>query len=174
MKLKRLVKNTSILTGTNVLQFITGIFRSKINAVLLGTTGLGVVNQLTFLTSKMSQFTMLSMSDGVVKQIAESKDDSKLKELVCASLKSYIILVLSFIILSIAAFALFAEELTKYVLGDTKYLSNFYVALFSFSILILNSIPFAILKGFKDVKSILIVLVYQQKSSRKFRNPIYL
>ena len=154
MELKKLVKNTSFLAGTRVFQFIAGIFRSKINAVFLGTTGLGIVNQLTFLTSQLSSFTMLSMSEAVVKQIAESKDDDKLKELVCASLKSYIVLVFSFMVLSIIVFALFAQELTNYVLGDIKYLPYFYIGLFSFPILILNSIPFAILKGFKDVKAI--------------------
>ncbi len=159
MELKKLIKNTSYLAGTRVIQFLAGIFRSKINAVLLGTTGIGIVNQLTFLTAKMSQFTMLSMSEAVVKQIAESKDDKKIKDLVCASLKSYIVLVLSFMTLSIVIFAIFSNQLTVYVLGDTKYLPYFYIGLFSFPILVLNSIPFAILKGFKDVKSISIARI---------------
>ena len=159
MELKKLIKNTSYLAGTRVVQFFAGIVRTKINAVLLGTTGIGIVNQLTFLTSSMSQFTMLSMSEAVVKQIAESKDDEKIKDLVSASLKSYFVLVFSFLILSIIFFALYAQELTVYVLGDTKYLPYYYIGLFSFPILILNSIPFAILKGFKDVKSISIARI---------------
>ena len=159
MELKKLIKNTSYLAGTRVAQFFAGVARSKINAVLLGTTGIGIVNQLTFLSHKMGQFTMLSMSEAVVKQIAESRDDEKIKELVSASLKSYIVLVLSFMILSIIIFAYFSQELTVYVLGDTKYLAYFYIGLFSFPILILNSIPFAILKGFKDVKSISIARI---------------
>lgn len=159
MELKKLVKNTSYLASTKVVQFFAGIVRSKINAILLGTTGVGIVNQLTLLTNKMSQFTMLSMSEAVVKQIAENKDNENVKELVRASLKSYIVLVLSFMMLSIIAFTLFADRLTVYALGNTKYLSYFYIGLFSFPILIFNSIPFAILKGFKDVKSISIARI---------------
>jgi len=59
MELKKLVKNTSYLVSTKVAQFFAGIVRSKINAVLLGTVGVGIVNQLTFLGSKMGQFTMI-------------------------------------------------------------------------------------------------------------------
>ena len=118
MELKKLVKNTSYLAGTRIVQFFTGIVRSKINAVLLGTTGIGIVSQLNFLTDRMAQFTMLSMSEAVVKQIAESKDNEKIVELISASLKSYIVLVFVFMGLSIIVFAIFSNELTIYILGD--------------------------------------------------------
>lgn len=154
MELKKLVKNTSYLASTKVVQFFAGIIRSKINAVLLGTVGVGIVNQLTFLSSKMGQFTMLSMSEAVVKQIAENKDSDNIKTIVAASLKSYIILVFSFMFISGGVAYIFSDQLINYVLGDNKYKAFFYIALFSFPILILNSIPFAILKGFKDVRSI--------------------
>jgi O-antigen/teichoic acid export membrane protein len=154
MELKKLVKNTSYLASTKVVQFIVGIIRSKINAVLLGTVGVGIVNQLTFLSSKMGQFTMLSMSEAVVKQIAQNKDNENVPNIVAASLKSYIVLVFSFMLVSGSVFYIFSNQLTNYVLGDTKYKAYFYIALFSFPLLIINSIPFAILKGFKDVASI--------------------
>lgn len=154
MELRKLVKNTLYLVLTRIVQFLTGIIRSKINALLLGTTGIGIVNQLTFMSKKMSEFTMLSMSEALVKQIAENSDENKVKELVKASLKSYISLVLTFMVFSMIVFLVFSKQLTEYVLGDIKYMNFFYIGLFSFPILILNSIPFAILKGFKDVKSI--------------------
>ncbi len=154
MELKKLVKNTSYLAGTKVVQFVAGIIRSKLNAVFLGTVGVGIVNQLTFLSSKMGQFTMLSMSEAVVKQIAENKEEENVSTIVAASLKSYIVLVFSFMLVSGSIFYIFSDQLTNYVLGDTKYKAYFYIALFSFPLLIINSIPFAILKGFKDIASI--------------------
>ncbi len=159
MEQKKLIKNTSYLAGTRFVQFFAGVVRSKINAVLLGTTGIGIVNQMTLLIQKMGQFTMVSMSEAVVKQIAESSDNDKIKDLVAASLKSYILLVFSFMILSVIFFVIFAKGLTIYLLGDSKYLPYFFIGLFSFLLLILNSIPFAILKGFKDVKSISIARI---------------
>ncbi|NQU85303.1 MAG: oligosaccharide flippase family protein, partial [Mariniphaga sp.] len=154
MELKKLVKNTSYLMLTKVFQFIAGIFRSKLNAVLLGTAGVGIVNQLTFLTQSLTKFTLLSMSEAVVKQIAESRDKDTVTEVINSSLKSYIILILSFMSISIILFNYFSDDLTKYVFGDIKYIRYFFIALFTFPILVLNSIPFAILKGFKNVKAI--------------------
>ena len=101
MELKKLIKNTSYLAGTKVVQFFTGIISAKINAVLLGTVGIGVVKQLDFMSRQMANFTRLSMSEAVVKQIAENKDDNEIRDLASASLKSYIVLVLSFMLISI-------------------------------------------------------------------------
>ena len=159
MELKKLIKNTSYLAGTSVFNFVAGVFRAKINAVILGPNGIGIINQLNFMSQKMSEFTMLSMSEAVVKQIAENKDKKEVRELINASLKSYIVLVLSFMVFIIIVFWIFSEKLTIYVLGDLKYMIYFYIGLFAFPILILNSIPYAILKGFKDVKSISIAKV---------------
>ena len=65
MEFKRLLKNTSFLAGTRMVQFLTGLVRTKLIAVFLGTIGTGLVAQLTFVTQKMSQFTLLSMSEAV-------------------------------------------------------------------------------------------------------------
>lgn len=159
MELKKLVKNTSYLAGTSVFDFLAGVIRAKINAIILGPTGIGIVNQLSFMSQKMSQFTMLSMSEAVTKQIAENKDKPEIRDLVSASIKSYVILVLSFMLFSTAVFLIFSEKLTAYIFGDLKYIVYFYVGLFSIPIFILNSIPFAILKGLKDIKSISIAKV---------------
>lgn len=159
MELKKLIKNTSYLAGTSVFNFVAGVVRAKINAVILGPNGIGIINQLNFMSQKMSEFTMLSMSEAVVKQIAENKDKPEVRDLISSSLKSYIVLVLSFMTLSIALFIIFHERLTVYVLGNLKYIFYFYVGLFAFPLLILNSVPFAILKGFKDVKSISIAKI---------------
>ena len=104
-----------------------------------------------FLSGKMAQFTMLSMSEAVAKQIAENMNTSRERELICSSLKSYIILVFSFMLLSVTLSIIFSKQLTLYVLGDQKYLSYFYLGLFSFPILILDSIPFAVLKGLNKI-----------------------
>lgn len=164
MELKILVKNTSYLLGSNVIKFIAGIVRTKLNAIYLGTAGVGLVNQLGFLTQKMSMFTTLSMSEAVVKQISENTSKADVREFVASSLKSYIILVFSFMFVSILSMYFFASDLTIYVFGDIKYLSVFYLGIFSFPLLLLNSIPFSILKGFRSVKLIakarLVVVVF--------------
>jgi len=160
MELKKLVENTSFLMSTRVVQFLAGILRAKISAIYLGTVGVGVFTQLSFLAEKMSLFTTLSMSDAVVKQIAENANKNSVKEFVCSSLKGYATLVFSFMLASMGLLFLFSRGLTYFVFGDIKYLQYFYVALISFPLLLFNSIPFAILKGFKNIKAISRARIY--------------
>lgn len=154
MEFKILLKSTYLLAGTRVIQFFTGLVRTKLIAYYLGTLGTGLVAQLTFVTQKMSQFTLLSMSEAVVKQIAESKSSLESSELINAAYKAYVILVSAFMVISSSILYFFSESLTVYVFGDISFLSYFFVAFFSFPILILDSIPFSILKAYKDVKGI--------------------
>lgn len=154
MEFKTLLKNTSFLAGTRVVQFLTGLVRTKLIAYYLGTLGAGLIGQLTFLTQKMSQFTLLSMSEAVVKQISENKTSPRSVQLINSAYKSYFLLLALFMVFSCLSLHLLSEYLTIYVFGDIAYISYFYIGLFSFPVLILDSIPFSILKAFKDVKAI--------------------
>lgn len=154
MEFKTLLKSTSFLAVTRLIQFLTGLVRIKLIAYYLGTLGTGLVGQLTFVTQKMSQFTLLSMSEAVVKQIAENKNAPKSIQLINSAYKAYFLLVGCFMLISSILLYLFSEYLTIYVFGELSYISYFYIGLFSFPVLILDSIPFTILKAFKDVKSI--------------------
>ena len=154
MEFKTLLKSTSFLAGTRVIQFLTGLVRIKLIAYFLGTLGTGLVDQLSFVTQKMSQFTLLSMSEAVVKQIAENKSSPDSINLINSAYKSYIILIGLLMLVSCTLLYLFSGYLTVYVFGDISYLSYFYIGLFSFPVLVLDSIPFSILKAFKDVKTI--------------------
>lgn len=135
-------------------QFIAGLVTNKISAVLLGTVGVGIVNQLNFLTQQMSQFTTLSMIEAVVKQIAENKHKENAKEIICSVYKSYIVLVSFFLFISIIILLAFSNFLTMLVFGDVKFVSYFFIGLFTFPLSILSSIPISILRGFRDLKLI--------------------
>ncbi len=154
MEFKTLLKNTSFLAGTRMVQFLTGLVRTKLIAYYLGTLGAGLVAQLTFVTQKMSQFTLLSMSEALVKQIAENLDSPESVRIINSAYKAYILLLSFFVVLSSSILYFFADELTIYVFGEVSYISYFYIGLLSFPVLILDSIPFSILKAFKDVKTI--------------------
>ncbi len=154
MEFKILLENTSFLAGTRMIQFLAGLVRTKMIAYFLGTFGTGLVSQLTFATQRMSQFTLLSMSEALVKQIAENVNSPKSIEIINSAYKIYISLVSFFMIISCIVLYLFSDSLTIYIFGDVSYISYFYVGLFSFPLLILDSIPFSILKGFKNVKAI--------------------
>lgn len=151
MELKRLVKNTSPLFVTRIFLFFTGLIRAKINAIILGTSGVGVVSQVDFLSQKLNQLTTLGMNDAVVKQIAENQ---KSTEIINTSLKAYIILVFLFIIIFLPFLLIYSKSLSFFLFGNHVFFQYYYYSIICFPILILNSIPFAILKGFKLIKSI--------------------
>jgi O-antigen/teichoic acid export membrane protein len=154
MEFKSLIKNTSFMMVTRIAQFAAGLVTTKISALLLGTSGIGIINQLNFLTQKMSQFTTLSMVEAVVKQIAENKVDKNANGIISSAFKSYIILVSSFSIISIALLLIFSNALTNYVFGEGDFIAYFFIVIFTFPLLIISSIPFAILTGFRDIKLI--------------------
>lgn len=154
MEFKKLIKNTSYLASTRVVQFIAGIFRSKLNAIYLGTEGVGIVGQFLMLTKSSSQFTNLSMSEAVVKQIAENSNSKESKSLIASSIKTYIITVSAFILISTTLIFFFRNEITIYVFGKDIYIKFFYLAILTFPLLIIDSIFFSILKGFRGIKHI--------------------
>ena len=75
MELKLLIKNTSYLVFSRIIKFLVGVLRAKLIAIFLGVVGAGIISQLTMITNRMSQFTLLGMNDGLVKQIAESRSE---------------------------------------------------------------------------------------------------
>lgn len=154
MEFKKLVKNTSYLAGTKFIKFIAGIFRAKINAIYLGAEGVGIVSQFLMMIKTSSGFTTLGMNEAVVKQIAENADSDNSKILIASSIKTYLITISFFIIISSCLLFFFRDEITQYVFGTDKYLNIFYLALITFPIVIINGVFFAILKGFKAIKHI--------------------
>jgi O-antigen/teichoic acid export membrane protein len=155
MELRILLKNTSYLIFTKVIKFIAGMIRAKFIAVYIGTLGSGIVSQLTQVTQAMSQFTLLGMNDGLVKQIAESdKERSDYRTKLLSLIKSYLVLISFTLVLTIILALIYSNKLTIYILGDIKYYNYFLIGLVSFPILVLNSISYALLTSYKLIKYI--------------------
>ena len=155
MELKTLFKNSSYLISARVAKFGSGILRSKLIAIYLGTLGAGIVSQLLQITTSMYRFTVLGMNDGLIKQIAESdKNEEGFDKKLTGLIKSYAFIVVLILVAAIILLMVFSKELTVYVFGDSKYYLYFLVGLVSFPILIINSISTAVLRGFKLIKYI--------------------
>ncbi|HQE59912.1 MAG TPA: O-antigen translocase [Spirochaetota bacterium] len=69
---KGIVKATSLFGGVQVFTIIIGIIRSKIVAVLLGTTGVGVLNLLIVTRSLIMTVTGLGLASSAVRDISEA------------------------------------------------------------------------------------------------------
>lgn len=151
---KLLAKNTSLLAGTRVFQFLTGLVRIKLSAILLGTVGMGIVDQFTFLTNKISRLSTIGTAEGFVKQIASNIQNDKIEEILNSVIKSYVLVIFGFVIVFSSISLFFQDYLTAYIFGDIEYVKYFYLALLTFPLLVLGTIPFSILKAFKNIKAI--------------------
>jgi O-antigen/teichoic acid export membrane protein len=154
MEFNKLVKNTSFLMIVQVFKFLAGIIRAKFNAIYLGTFGVGVVNQIGKFSSDSSRLTQLSMNNGLVKIIAESKNKEEASELICSAVKVYFIIISAFVILVMGAIMIFYKEISYYIFGSESSYKYLIIGLISFPLLVLNSIPYSVLRGYKDIKEI--------------------
>lgn len=155
MEMSNLFKNTFYLLITRVIKFFVGFIRTKLVAVYLGTYGTGIIAQINQLTELMARFTVSGMSDGLVKEIAESdKNDEKYRETISASIKTYMSIILVSIIIVISLAFLFKKKLTDYFFGDINFTKYFLIGVMTFPILVINGISFAVLRSFKQIKYI--------------------
>ena len=99
MEIKKLAKNTVILASPNVVAFFVGILKSKLIAVLLGSAGFGIIDQLTSSIMFIRQSTLSFLPDGMVKLIAKEKADDFNKHSIGSIVKTYSIMVLPLMIL---------------------------------------------------------------------------
>jgi O-antigen/teichoic acid export membrane protein len=172
MELKRIIKSTSFLVLSKVVQFLIGVLKAKVGAIYLGTIGIGIYNQVSYLTTMVSQITLLSMNDGLVKQIAQEKESPDFKEILKGLIKSYSILIVFSVILAFAVCLFFARSLTVFFLGDVKYLTYYLIGVAGIPIIIINSLSFALLKSFKATKGISVANILSAALSFCFYIPL--
>lgn len=154
MEIKKLAVNASLLASTRFFEFFAGLIRIKLSSILLGVKGVGVVEQLTFFAQQSATFSLMSLSEGFVKQISEGKGKGDIHKLLCTTLKCYLSLISLLTCLVVVLLVIMATFLTPYIFGDLQYLNVYYAAVLCLPMLIINSIPFAILKAFKSIKEI--------------------
>jgi O-antigen/teichoic acid export membrane protein len=154
MELKKIVKSTSFLVISKTIQFTVGIIRSKLAAIYIGTIGVGVFSQVSYLVTMISNLSLLSMNDGLVKQIAEKKDSEGFKEQLKGLIKSYSILIVLASSIAIIICIIFSKQLTIFFIGDEKYLLYYLFGITCIPITIANSLSFALLKSYKATKYI--------------------
>lgn len=161
MELKKIFKNTSYLASTQIVVFITGIVRSKLSALILGTYGVGVFSQLQNLISQVSNFTLLGTNEGAIKLIAQNKDLDDAKLLLASIIKTYSLIVSALMVVVCILGLVFASDLTRFYLGSTKLTRFFIIGFVAFPFVILNSIYYGILNGFKEIKYISRAMIAQ-------------
>ena len=151
MELKKLTKSSMILAFPKIVNFFIKLLRGKLSAILIGTTGVGIVSQLNVIFSKLTNLSTLAMTIGNTKLIAEKKSDQKIDE-IPSIIKTLVVLILPLTIIIYIAGFLFSDRITNLILGENELNRYFIIVFIAFPFLIFASVLRSILMGFKKIK----------------------
>ncbi|WP_157754625.1 oligosaccharide flippase family protein [Salinivirga cyanobacteriivorans] len=149
-----MARNIGALSVAKLVETLTRLVKAKLNAVFLGVEGLGIFSQLLTFTAKTSQFSQLSINEALVKQVAVNKLQPETKKYIYASIKAYLLIVPALFALLMTVLVVFYEQIANFFLGDNPQVLLYFFALSALPIMIVNGLFFAILRGYKDIKSI--------------------
>ncbi|MCF7560426.1 O-antigen translocase [Sabulilitoribacter multivorans] len=156
MNLPSFIKNNLLLKVTSAntivvfIRMVFSVITQKALAILIGAEGIALVGNLKNVISFLEQFSILGTSNGIIKYIAEFKEDkTQLNNLfsttfVFATLAS----IVSFLILFFAS-----ETLNELIFGlNNDYVFIFKVLAFIMPFMALNAILYALLNGLSAYK----------------------
>jgi PST family polysaccharide transporter len=144
-------KSTSLFGAVQVFNILISVIRSKIVAIWIGPTGMGILGLLTSTLKVVGEFTKLGLSTTAVREIAqtESKGDTQETNLIIATIRK----VVWFTGLLGVAVTLILSPLLSYLAFD-GYHYTLAFAWISISLLFnqLSDGQLAILQGFRKLK----------------------
>jgi len=156
---KQIAKSTGIFGGSQFLIILTGIVRTKVLAVLLGTAGVGLVGLYQSIIDLVRSVTGLGLSFSSVKDIAEAKrteDNHEIARTVTTLHRWVWWTGVSGMFLMIV----FAAPLSEYTFGDKS--KVWPICLLSFCVLMgaLSSGQIALLQGLRQISKMARASVY--------------
>ena len=150
---KTVFKATALFGGVQVWQILIGIIRSKLVALILGPTGMGITGLYTSSTELIKSCTNFGLSASAVKFIAEANgegDNHKMSRVV--SIFSKLMLMTG--LLGMIAVIVFSPLLSKSAFGDYSYTVPFILLSVTLLLQQLAAGKLSILQGTRRLKSL--------------------
>ncbi|HET9570128.1 MAG TPA: O-antigen translocase [Bacteroidales bacterium] len=149
---RQIAKSTSIFGGSQLANILIGIVRTKVLAVLLGTTGVGLNSMFQSIVELVRSFTGLGLGFSSVKEIAEAKQSGDSERIGHTVTMLHRWLWLTGIIGLLLTIGL-SPWISEYVFGDRNHLIS--ICLISFSVLAgtVSSGQLALLQGMRKIAS---------------------
>lgn len=148
---RQVMKATSIFGGLQLFQILITIVRSKVIAVLIGSTGFGVMGLLTSTTGLLSSLTNFGLGTSAVRNVASaySCDDKNKVELVIAILHKFVIVTG---VLGTVLTVMLSPLLSKYTFGNSEYTLSFVLVSISLFFTQLSVEKNVLLQGSRSIK----------------------
>lgn len=160
IKTNLLIKVASLNTVSIGIKILAGFFTSKVIAVFIGSEGLALIGNLRDFLRAVQSFSTLGLYNGVVKYIAEFRNNTK--ELAKTLATSYY---LGFTATIIAVFLCYfnAEAISSSLFnGQTAYAYVIKILAVALPFYALNVYIFSILNGFSKYKMLLVINIIGQ------------
>lgn len=151
MKLLKTSFYTSISTA---ITFISGFVVTKVVAVKIGPVGITYVGQYQNIIAIMAMFSTLAVTTGVIKYLAEHKEDNLQKKRIIST--AFIIILISSCIVSLSVIY-FSRFLSIIVFKSKDFSNVFFLYGFFIGIMALNTLISAVYNGLKEIKYLTIV-----------------
>ncbi len=113
-----LLKMTSLNAGVVGTRLVIALFVQRLIASMLGASGVAIIGQLQSLTQLMTSVTSVGMFNGVVKYVAEFKED---KEQLQKLFSTTFVFTTTVCLLSSISFLFFSGQISEYLFDSTKY-----------------------------------------------------
>lgn len=170
---KQIAKSTSIFGGSQFANILLGIVRTKVLAVVLGTTGVGLNGMFQSITELMRSLTGLGLSFSSVKEIAEAKqseDGQRIGHTVTMLYRWLWMTGITGMLLTIGL----SPWISEYVFGDREHLLS--ISLISFCVLAatVSSGQLALLQGMRKIGSMAKSSLYGAIGGLVTAVPLYL
>jgi O-antigen/teichoic acid export membrane protein len=156
---KQIAKSTSIFGGSQFANILLGIVRTKVLAVLLGTTGVGLNGMFQSIAELMRSLTGLGLSFSSVKEIAEAKQSNDSQRIGHTVTMLYRWLWFTGVLGMLLTIGL-SPWISDYVFSDRKHILT--ICLISFSVLsgTVSSGQLALLQGMRKIGSMATASLY--------------
>jgi len=146
----QIAKSTGIFAGSQLINIVAGIVRTKVLAVLLGTIGIGLAGMYQSVVDFVKSIAGLGLSFSSVKDISEaasSDDQQRIASTVTVTRRLVWLTGIAGMLIMI----LFSKPLSQYLFGNSEYVWP--ICLLSFCVLtgILSSGQMALLQGTRQL-----------------------
>ncbi|HEX9135883.1 MAG TPA: oligosaccharide flippase family protein, partial [Nitrospirota bacterium] len=157
--MKRILKASTMTGGAAALSLVANAVRVKIVAVLVGTTGLGVISYLYNLIQLASSVSSLGIGSGIVKMTSQKLSSGEREEIDRLKVTAFSPTFWLSVLVSLTLIAA-SKFLSIWLLGDARY--TFYVRLVALSIpcLTLSQSLTSVLNGFRAIREIALITTW--------------
>ncbi len=150
---KSIVKSTGIIGGSKVFTIGIGIIRTKVVAILLGSTGVGIISLFTSAITMIQNFAHLGLGFSSVKDIAEAvgSNDQKRISKTIVTLRRWVWFTGLF---GVVLVVVLSSQLSEWTFGDNEHRLDFILLSISILFTALSGGQMALIRGYRRIKDL--------------------